>query len=482
MADHTISYRQGHFEGLIPLFLPSEEPPRPVPDNTVVHSKLCLALFMVMAVMTVACACAAVVTAAAENFRSPSSPALEGSEQERAVIPNMSAHIAYQKLSEEARRKLVFCFLNTSLPSGSPYPFDVDNVSVSLCDALVYVAVGLDANRSAIRLKNPARDEEALRKLSKLKSSEPSTMIAVYACVGGEEGDSPDFKAVISSKKSRLAFIRKGADWVRQRGLDGVVLYWKYPTMASRTNLSTLVNTMRLYFDKEKLRMTVVVPWNVVTRRHGYYVRSLFDRLDVVIFDTHRTVDSSSFPVTTCQSPMRALFRARHHGQVGLTSVVDTLTAATSVQDVLFKAVLSVSLAGVSFTLKHPRLKNHRIGVQAIGPGRPFGNTNLTGMASYYDVVETLLVNRSWTRFLHGYSRCVVAHSHDQWVGFEDRVSLRAKRPILRHTRGLAVWDISMDDFAGDFGPSWPLLREVRDLLESYNSYAVVTDTILLLP
>ncbi|KAK8786140.1 hypothetical protein V5799_007497 [Amblyomma americanum] len=157
MADHTVSYREGRFEGLIPLFLSSEEPPRPAPNNTVRPRKLCLAVFIVMAIMTVACACAAIVTAAAEHFRSPSSYAFEESEQEHVGIPSNSARIAYQKLSEEARRKLVFCFLNTSLPSGSPYPFDVDNVSVSLCDALVYVAVGLDANMSAIRLKNPAR-------------------------------------------------------------------------------------------------------------------------------------------------------------------------------------------------------------------------------------------------------------------------------------------------------------------------------------
>ncbi|KAH9381470.1 hypothetical protein HPB48_008055 [Haemaphysalis longicornis] len=99
-------------------------------------------------------------------------------------------------------------------------------------------------------------------------------------------------------------------------------------------------------------------------------------------------------------------------------------------------------------------------------------------MASYYDIVETLLVNRSWTRFLHGYSRCVVAHSHDQWIGFEDRVSLRAKRPILSRTLGLAVWDVNMDDFAGDYGPSWPLLQEVRDLVQSLNVYRTVTDTL----
>ncbi|XP_075553643.1 chitinase-3-like protein 2 [Dermacentor variabilis] len=482
MADATVTYRQSRFEGLIPLFLASEEPPRNAPNSIFRSRNLCLLVFFVIAIMTAACACAAVVAATAEYFKSTPLDTARSGEEEDVAIPKRSARVAYQLLSQDTPRKRVFCFVNTSLPSGSPRAFDVDNVSLTLCDALVYVAVGLDPEESSIRFKNPVEDEEAIQKLSKVKAPEQTSIIETYACVGGEDSDSADFKRVIRTKKSRLTFIRKAAQWVRQRGLSGLVLYWKYPTETSKTNLSTLLNTMRIYFDKDKIRMAVVVPWNVVTRRHAYFVRSLFDRLDVVIVDTHRTVESSSFPVTTCQSPVRAVFRARYHGQAGLSSVVEALAAATTEHDVLFKVVFSVSLAGVSFTLKHPHLKNGRIGIKAVGPGRPFGHTNLTGIASYYDIVETLLVNRSWTRFLHGYSRCVVAHTHDQWIGFEDRVSLRAKKSILRRTHGMAVWDLSMDDFAGDFGSTWPLLREIHDLVQSQNPYTVVTDTVPLGP
>ncbi|XP_075741141.1 endochitinase-like [Rhipicephalus microplus] len=482
MGDTTVTYRQGRFEGLMPLFMPREEPSRNTLSDAFRSRSFCLVVFFVVAIITAACACAAAVAAAAAYLQSSSTDTAQGSEEEVVAIPERSASIAYQRLSDSMPRKVVFCFVNVSMPSGSPRAFDVGNVSVSFCDALVYVAVGLDPEEYTIRFKNPAEDEEVIQKMSKMKAMEPTSTLDTYACVGGEESDSADFKAVIRTKKSRLTFIRKAVHWVQQRGLSGLVLYWKYPTETSRTNFSTLLNTMRIYFDKDKIRMTVVVPWNVVIRRHGYFVHSLFDRLDVVIVDSHRTVDSSSFPVTTCQTPVRAVFRARYHGQVGLSSVVDAIASATTEHDVLFKLVFSVSLAGVSFTLKHPHLKNGRIGIKAAGPGKPFGHTNLTGMASYYDVVETLLLNRSWTRFLHGYSRCVVAHTNDQWVGFEDRVSLRAKRPILRRTRGMAVWDLSMDDFAGYYGSTWPLLREVHDLVQSQNPYTVVTDTVKLWP
>ncbi|KAH9381471.1 hypothetical protein HPB48_008054 [Haemaphysalis longicornis] len=295
MAEPTVAYRQGHFEGLGTLFLPAAEPARPVAVSSGRHQNLCLVVFFVLAVMTVACACAAIVAAVAQHLKSALPSPFGDDGEEVVAIPNRSARVAYQRLAEDTPRKLIFCFVNSSRPSGSPHVFDVGNVSASLCDALVFVAVGLDANRSVIRIRNPAEDNEVIQRISKIKTSGSESSVVTYACVGGEESDNADFKWMVRDKKPRLTFIRKSAEWLHQRGLDGLALYWKYPTMSSRTNLSTLVNTMRMYFDKDKLRMTVVVPWNVVTRRHGYYVRSLFDRLDVVIVDTHRTVDSSSF-------------------------------------------------------------------------------------------------------------------------------------------------------------------------------------------
>ncbi|KAL1434004.1 hypothetical protein MTO96_001813 [Rhipicephalus appendiculatus] len=171
MGDTTVTYRQGRFEGLMPLFMPSEEPARNVLSDAFRSRNFCLVVFFVIAIMTAACACAASVAAAAEYFQSSSSDMAQSSEEEVVAIPERSARVAYQRLSEKVPRKLVFCFVNASMPSGSPRAFDVDNVSVSFCDALVYVAVGLDPEEFTIRLKNPAEDEETIQKLSKMKAT-----------------------------------------------------------------------------------------------------------------------------------------------------------------------------------------------------------------------------------------------------------------------------------------------------------------------
>ncbi|KAK8782314.1 hypothetical protein V5799_016347 [Amblyomma americanum] len=430
----------------------------------VMHNhNLCLMALLIVGLFTVVGAGAAIVAAVVEHFWTSINDA-DPSLRAVAAGGSVSGHRqdggmadVQVSMQQQFGSHTIMCFVNHSLPSGSPYRFDVDNASAILCDALVFVSVGLNVQQKDLRFKKPVEDSETLQRMASLPT-------AVWACVGGEATDSPDFRALVLYKSSRLEFVRNAAAWSRRMGLAGLVLYWKYPTLEDRSDYSAFVNTMRLTFQEEALHVTVVVPWQTARRRDGYYVHALYTWLHFVVVDTHQTVDPTSFPVTTCQSPMRAVFRARHNGQLGLSSVLDELSMVT--EHKLGKTMLSVSFAGATFTLKRPRMRSARVGSTAFGPGRPFRHTNTSGLVSYYEVTQALVRNAStWSRETHGFSRCSVAHSKDQWIGFEDRASLRSKRPLVRKTAGLAVWDLPMDDFAGDYGPTWPLLREVYDLV-----------------
>ncbi|KAK8765143.1 hypothetical protein V5799_032248 [Amblyomma americanum] len=69
----------------------------------------------------------------------------------------------------------------------------------------------------------------------------------------------------------------------------------------------------------------------------------------------------------------------------------------------------------------------------------------------------------SWSRQFDRVAQCSYVVNGDQWVGFEDDVSLQSKAHLLLFTGGIAVWDICMDDFRGTFGR--PLLARARDIL-----------------
>ncbi|XP_065312474.1 chitinase-3-like protein 1 [Dermacentor albipictus] len=435
------------------------------------HQNFCLAVLLFVAILTVTSACGAIVYAVVEHFwtsledvdqttpsaDSGASPA-GGS---RLVFGSPAAEVVMQRLphAKETSGGVVFCFVNHSVSSGSPHRFYVDNATAALCDALVFVSVALLPAVSGLAFRRPTRDAEALQVLVSLAGSSS----AAWACVGGESSDSGDFEWLMAERKSRAAFVHNAAAWSRRVGVAGLLLYWKYPPRQSRSVYNTFVNTMRNAFERDSLRLSVVVPWATTARLDGYDVRSLYGHLDFVVVDTHRTVDPRTFPVTTCQTPMRAAFRARHHGQAGLSSVLDDLSM--DAEHFLGKTVLSVSLSAVTFTLRRPWVRRARPGMSAAGPGRPFGRTNQPGLASYYDVARALSQNASWRRETHAFSRCSLVRLGDQWLGVEDRGSLRSKKSAVRRTAGLAVWDLPMDDFAGELGTAWPLLRAAHEVV-----------------
>ncbi|KAL3213208.1 hypothetical protein MRX96_035554 [Rhipicephalus microplus] len=390
------------------------------------NQNLCLVVFLIVGVLTVSCACVAIVAAVVEHFwtsiDSDEPNAAEGvadAGANPAGFPKRqgtfsSAEYAMQRLSE-------------------------DNVSADLCDAVVFVSVGLDVRQQCVRFRRPVEDAQTLRNLASLPTP-------VWVLVGGELADSRDFLKAVREKRTRLSLVHNAASWCRRTGLAGLILYWKYPTLKHRSNYSTLVNTMRIVFENRGLRVSVVIPWETARRRDGYFLPSLYKRLDLVVVDTHRTVDPTSFPVTTCQSPMRAGFRAQHNGQMGLSSVLDELSMVT--EHMLAKTMLSVSFAGATFTLKRPWMKSvprrheRARSRQAIRSHQPLGPGQLLRGGRGAGAKQRTSGSASKT-----VPACVLS-------------VLWCERPRVSPS-GTCPWTTSW----GDLGSPWPLLREAHDVV-----------------
>ncbi|KAM7307902.1 putative chitinase [Ixodes scapularis] len=300
-----------------------------------------------------------------------------------------------------------------------------------------------------------------------LKRSRPEA--TTWACLGGSPVDSARFQTLIGDRRTRVAFVRNSAEWLHRNSFQGLLLYWKYPAPEHRVNFTVLVADLRNAYGREKLHVSVVLPMNSRMRRESFYVQSIYENLDVVLLDGHRSVDPSRFPITTCACPVRTLLRAWHQGQYGMLRVLDDLTMET---DDFRKTVLSVSFAGVSFTLRHKNL--HRVGAAAVGPGIPGLRSNESGRLSYVEVQERL-GRDGWKRSYHRYGRCAFARKDKQWVSYEDEESLAEKSGVAAVGSGLVVWDAHMDDFAGQLGKPCPLLRKVRQIVHGETRLQTLT-------
>ncbi|KAL3211090.1 hypothetical protein MRX96_036660, partial [Rhipicephalus microplus] len=174
--------------------------------------------------------------------------------------------------------------------------------------------------------------------------------------------------------------------------------------------------------------------------------------------ETHRTMEPATFPVTSFYSPLRVKTQAKRRGQTGLSHVLGDMSLELTQMD---KVVFGVTLAGASFTLKN--VASNKAGDPSSGPGKPGLFTRQPGTLSHYELEQMLAHDLSWSRQFDRVAQCSYVVNGDQWVGFEDDVSLQSKAHLLLFTGGIAVWDICMDDFRGTFGR--PLLARARDIL-----------------
>ncbi|XP_064460053.1 chitinase-3-like protein 1 [Ornithodoros turicata] len=375
-----------------------------------------------------------------------------GSESEEAWAVPMEDDL-------QAGRKRIYCFFNHSAyRRPEPMTFTVDNVQVEHCDDIVYTFLGIDPAAANIISKDPKYDVhlEGIRRFAKLRERDVS--LVIWAALGGSRTDNDAFNKIASVRRSRVEFAENSARWLQQYGYDGIILYWIYPLGdTERSNFGSLIKSVKKRLSAEGLRLAVVVPGDKTLRKAGFDVRELAQTVDVIFVDTHRTVDPSTFPVTTFFSPLRVKTQAKRLGQTGLSYVLGDLSVEVNQME---KVVFGLTLAGVTFTLKDP--SKNKAGDPVKGPGNPGVFTKEPGLLGHFEIDQLLAHDLSWSRQFDRVSQCPYLVSGDQWVGFEDDVSLQSKSHLVLFTGGIAVWDISMDDFRGSLGK--PLLARARDI------------------
>ncbi|XP_065309453.1 chitinase-3-like protein 1 [Dermacentor albipictus] len=360
----------------------------------------------------------------------------------------------------QASRKRLYCFFNHSAHRRpEPVRFGVDSIRVELCDDIVYCYLGVDPATANIVSKDPKFDiqQEGLRKFTRLRDKDVS--LVIWAAVGGRRSDGEAFRKLAVQRRYRVEFSENAARWLLQYGFDGLVLHWPNPMGdQDRQALGTFLRTLRRRLSADGQRLAVVVPADKAERNAGFDVQDIINLVDVMFVETHRTMEPATFPVTSFYSPLRVKTQAKRRGQTGLSHVLGDMSLELTQMD---KVVFGVTLAGASFTLKN--VAANKAGDPSAGPGKPGLFTRQPGTLSHYELEQMLAHDLSWSRQFDRVAQCSYVVNGDQWVGFEDDVSLQSKAHLLLFTGGIAVWDICMDDFRGTFGR--PLLARARDIL-----------------
>ena len=218
---------------------------------------------------------------------------------------------------------------------------------------------------------------------------------------------------------------------------------------------------------KEQLLLSAAVSAEKFTILKAYDIENIVANLDfvgVMSYDYHGSWDKKSGH----NSP---LYASQYDSNEDKRLTVDwTMRLYYTLGVPLNKLILGIPYYGRSFTLKN---KNNRLfNAETTGDGQPGEATRESGFLSYGFEICKYLKKDNWTRVWSRERQTPYAYKANQWVGYDDEESIKAKLDYVIENclGGAMIWSIDLDDFKGFCSDKpYPLTRLVSTKLKERN-------------
>ena len=312
--------------------------------------------------------------------------------------------------------------------------FTPDDIDVSLCSHVVYAFAGIGPNNTIEVYEDDCRNFTGIKK----RNSNVKVLVAIVELSGKIE-------KIASSSSYRSAFAQNIADFMSQYGFDGLDLYWGYTVEGlesdEKSNFLTFVSELKERFSSKgyELRASFTAPYLNATVSNVTELSNLLDGIHVMAYNLSKTLE----PRTSLLLPLNE----------AEASIKYWLNQGVNVS----KLNLVIMLSGHSFTLSG---SESGIGALAEFPGQPGPYTDIEGVLSYYEICENIT---DWN-VVHDVNG-VYAYSGNQWVGYDDDLSIQNKVNLVAkyNLAGVVAWTLDTDDFNGRCREGkFPLFRAIN--------------------
>uniref|UniRef100_A0A452TGD1 Chitinase-3-like protein 1 n=1 Tax=Ursus maritimus TaxID=29073 RepID=A0A452TGD1_URSMA len=330
-----------------------------------------------------------------------------------------------------------------------------DAIDPFLCTHVIYSFANISSNEIDTWEWNDVTLYKTLNTL-KNRNSNLTTLLSV----GGWNFGSQRFSKIASKARTRRTFIKSVPPFLRTHGFDGLDLAWLYPGRRDRRYFTKLVKEMKAEFAREaqegtrqQLLLSAAVSAGKVTIDSGYDVAQIAQYLDFInllSYDFHGAWRQT----TGHHSP---LFRGQEDASSDRFNNADyAVSYLLRLGAPANKLVMGIPTFGRSFTLASSETS---VGAPISGPGLPGRFTKEKGTLAYYEICDFL--HQATVHRLTG-QQVPYATKGNQWVGYDDKESVKNKVQYLRNRQlaGAMVWALDLDDFRGVFcggGVRFPL-------------------------
>ncbi|KAL3199531.1 hypothetical protein MRX96_013854 [Rhipicephalus microplus] len=343
-------------------------------------------------------------------------------------------------------KKIVCYFTNWAQYRQGDGKFLPEDIDPTLCTHIIYAFGWMKKHKlSSFDANDDTKNGKKglYERVIDLKKKNPN--LKVLLAVGGWSFGTQRFKEMASNSYNRRLFIFSALNFLRRRKFDGLDLDWEFPRgNEDKKNFVELVKELREAFEAEskekklpRLLLTAAVSAGAETIRGGYDVPAVaayVDFLNVMSYDFHGKWES----MTGHNSPLYA-----------------------SSNETTWRKQLCMDF-GVK-TWERLGAPKEKIVVE--GDAGEF--TKEAGFLAYYEICDML---KKGADYVWDDEQLVpYAYLGNQWVGFDDERSIRAKMNWIKANgyAGAMVWTVDMDDFRGlSRGPKnvLPIVKKPRTI------------------
>ncbi|XP_046551772.1 uncharacterized protein LOC124261496 [Haliotis rubra] len=354
--------------------------------------------------------------------------------------------------------------------------FTPENVDPNLCTHYVYAFAILLGNKVKAFEWNDLSTQWSkgmFERFIALKTVNP-TMKTLLA-VGGWNFGSKGFHEMCKTPEGRKEFADSVVKFIRENNFDGVDVDWEYPANRGSPPEDTHYYTEMLkavhdaiaaeaqQSGRPRLLFTAAVAAGKPTIDTAYEIpeiSKILDYISVMTYDLHGSWEN----ITGHNSPLYSrIDESPEDKSLNLHWAAEYWVKMGAPRE---KINIGLALYGRTFTLS---TADNTLGAPVSGPGTKGPYTREEGFLSYQEICE--MEQNGGTIVDIPEQRVRYITRDDQWVGYDDKLSLREKVCYIKSSGfgGVMVWALDLDDFSGsDCGQGpYPLLHTIVDELAS---------------
>lgn len=352
--------------------------------------------------------------------------------------------------------------------------FVPENLDPTLCTHGIYAYASLDPQTLTMKPFDPWIDitNNLYRRATSLSDNLPFLL----ALGGWTDSTGDKYSRLVEDAAARKIFITRAIPYLKEYGFKGLHVDWNYPRCwqsdcrkgqsSDRPNFTKFIKELQSAFADEGLMVSVSLSGYKEVIDEAYDVQELsmyVDFFTVMTYDYHGAWETQTGHV----SPLYGKKEDRYP-QYNTDYAIQLLLRLGADRS---KLVMGVPFYGQTFLLSNDADGvSVSEGVEANGPGDAGEYTKQPGMLSYTEIC-TRVRKQKWKVGRETSPRSGPhANSRNQWVGYEDAISLKKKAQYVVDTGlgGIVSWTTDLDDFMNNCCEGqYPLLRAVNEVLAS---------------